>query len=89
MDSYELMEKVRETSAKAVTVIAVVAALTAAGAWAYFIWSLDWGHTYRGRGLWFMAMIFPTAIIGPAVFFAVGVALIPLWELIFREKFPL
>jgi hypothetical protein len=79
----------RATLAKAVWVIAIIAGLTAAAGWGYFIWSLDWGHpSYRGRGLWLMLATFPMAFIFPAVLFGVGFVLMLFWEAIFREKFP-
>src|ERR1700722_19041415 len=36
----------------------VIGSFVLAGYWAYWIWQFDWGHSSRGRGLWFMAMIF-------------------------------
>ena len=79
----------RAILAKAVMVVAIVAGLTAASGWGYFIWSLDWGHpSYRGRGLWLMLVTFPMAIIFPIVLFVVGGVLMLLWQAVFREKFP-
>jgi hypothetical protein len=78
----------RAILAKAVWVIAIIAGLVAMAGWAYFIWSFDWGHSYRGRGLWMMGLAFPIAFIFPAVLFAVYVIFAFIWELIFREKFP-
>jgi hypothetical protein len=81
-------KNMRAMLAKAVLVIAVIAALAATASWAYFIWSFDWGTSYRGRGLWLMAMLFPAGFIFVAALFVVSFPLMLLWELIFREKFP-
>jgi len=79
----------RSISAIAVWVIAGILAITTAGGWGYFIWSLDWGHpSYRGRGLWLMLVVFPMVIIFPFVLFVVGGLLMALWEAVFGEKFP-
>lgn len=78
----------RAILAKAVLVIAVLAGLMATGSWAYFIWSFDWGHSYRGRGLWMMLMLFPAGFIFVAALFVVSFPLMLLWQFIFREKFP-
>jgi hypothetical protein len=77
----------RAVSVAAVWIIAIVAGLTASAGWGYFIWSFDWGHSYRGRGLWLMALTFPISVILPVVVFAVAFILGSLWGLIFREKF--
>jgi hypothetical protein len=78
----------RAIFAKAVWTIATLAGLAAAGGWAYFIWSFDWGHSYRGRGLWLMALMFPAIFIFFGAVVVIFVALSSAWEFIFREKFP-
>jgi hypothetical protein len=78
----------RAFMAKVVFAVAVTAGLAAAGSWAYFIWSFDWGHSYRGRGLWMMLLAFPAIVGFFAVAFGVFLVLTTVWELIFREKFP-
>jgi hypothetical protein len=45
--------------------------LVAAGTWGYFIWSFDWGTSWRGRGLWWM--IFS---MGMPLAFGVGVIVV-------------
>jgi hypothetical protein len=72
----------------AVWIIGLVAALAWAGWWGQFIWSFDWGHSYRGRGLWMMALGFPSVLGGMLIFFVVFALLSTLWEFIFREDFP-
>jgi hypothetical protein len=78
----------RTILAKAVLVIAVIAGLMATAGWAYFIWSFDWGTSYRGRGLWMMALMFPAGFIFVAALFVVSFPLMLLWESIFHENFP-
>jgi hypothetical protein len=78
----------RAVLATAIWVLAVMAGLAAAARWAHFIWSFDWGHSHRGRGLWMMALGFPLVFIFVGVLFAVSLPLMFLWELVFREKFP-
>jgi hypothetical protein len=78
----------RAIFANAVLIIAVLAGLAAAGYWAYFIWSFDWGHSYRGRGLWLMALMFPAIFIFMIAFGVAYSVLSRGWEFIFREKFP-
>ena len=36
--------------------------LVAAACFAHWIWQFDWGVSTRGRGLWFMAMVFGSII---------------------------
>jgi hypothetical protein len=43
----------------------------AAGAWGYFIWGLDWGTSFRARGLWWMVFG-----IGSVLAFLVGCFLV-------------
>jgi hypothetical protein len=78
----------RAILAKAVWLLGLVAGLAAAAGWGYFIWSFDWGNSYRGRGLWMMALYLPALLGFFAVFFAVFFVLSMVWEFIFREKFP-
>ena len=54
----------REKIADTLVAIGLVAALVAGLAWMYFIWTFDWGTSYRGRGLWLMAMLFGAPIVG-------------------------
>jgi hypothetical protein len=77
----------RAILAKAIWVVAFVAAVGATIGWGYFIWSFDWGHSNRGQGLWLMAMLFPAGVVFVGVLFAVSFPMMLLWELIFREKF--
>ncbi len=78
----------RAISVKAVWLVAFAAGLAAAASWAYFIWSFDWGNSYRGRGLWMMALYFPAILGFFFVLFVVFAVLSSLWEFVFREKFP-
>jgi hypothetical protein len=73
---------------KVVLAVTLMAGLVAACSWAYFIWSFDWGNSYRGRGLWMMALSFPAILIFFAVAIGVFQVLTMLWEFILREKFP-
>ena len=44
--------------------VGLVAAVLVGIAWMYFIWTLDWGTSIRGRGLWLMVMLFGAPIVG-------------------------
>ena len=74
--------------AKAVWVVSIVAALAAATGWGICIWSFDWGNSYRGRGLWMMALYIPALLGFFAVLIVVSEVLNSVLEFIFREKFP-
>jgi hypothetical protein len=74
--------------AKAVGLIALLAASAAAGGWGYFIWSFDWGTSYRGRGLWLWIFLLPGMLAFVAVLFIVFAVLSALWEAAFHETFP-
>jgi hypothetical protein len=74
--------------AKVVLAVAVLAGLAAACSWAYFIWSFDWGHSYRGRGLWMMLLSFPAILIFLGVAIGLFMVLHMAWEFILREEFP-
>jgi hypothetical protein len=74
--------------AKCVWLIALVAASAAAGGWGYFIWSFDWGTSYRGRGLWLWIMLIPGLLAFAAAFFIVLGAFTLLWQVAFRGTFP-
>jgi hypothetical protein len=52
----------------------VIGSFVLAGYWAYWIWQFDWGHSSRGRGLWFMAMIFGSIFVFMAGYFATFLA---------------
>jgi len=59
----------REWIAKGVATIGAIAAVAAAGLWAYFIWTSDWGRFgTRDWGLWLMGFTTGTIV----VFLAVG-----------------
>ena len=52
----------------------LIGTVVLAGYWAYWIWQFDWGHSSRGRGLWFMAMIFGSIFIFLVGYFATFLA---------------
>jgi hypothetical protein len=78
----------RAILAKTVWFVGLLAGLVWASGWSYFIWSFDWGTSYRGRGLWMLLLYLPAALGFIAVFFGVSFVLSLVWEAIFREKFP-
>ncbi len=73
---------------KVVWIVAFMIALAAAISWGHFIWSFDWGHSYRGRALWMWALFLPASLGFFAILFVVCWALSLVWEAIFRAKFP-
>jgi len=77
---------VSNTANAAVWLISAVAALASATGWGRFIWSFDWGTSYRGRGLWiFYAFLLPTALIFIVVFYVVLMVGTRICEAIFPE----
>jgi len=57
----------REKISSALIGISLIGAVVAGLAWMYFIWTFDWGTSYRGRGLWLMVMLFGAPLVGLAV----------------------
>ena len=53
----------RKNIAKMIAYLGLIGSLMLAGLWAYYIWELDWGASFRGRGLMFLAMAFGALIV--------------------------
>jgi hypothetical protein len=60
----------RGTIATILLCAGVIGSVAIAGYWAYWIWQFDWGSSPRGRGLWFMAMVFGSIIVFLTGYFA-------------------
>lgn len=77
-----------------IALVAVVAGLGAIVWWIHFIWSFDWGYSFRGRTLWLMALVWSTVLglwgVGFAAFLFLNASysvLDKVWYLIFGEHF--